>query len=150
MTKIESVSSCAVSVPLDNVTAFATRTVHERHYLLVKVRGDDGVEGIGFCYAGSAAGALGTVAVRDLLAPVLIGEDPYRVEGLWRRDVPGIDTARARRNGDARAFGPRYRDLGPQRPRRRPVAGPVPGRPRTEPATTSNCRFMTPYLRNFL
>lgn len=83
MTKIESVSSCAVSVPLDNVTAFATRTVHERHYLLVKVRGDDGVEGIGFCYVGSAAGALGTVAVRDLLAPVLIGEDPYRVEGLW-------------------------------------------------------------------
>jgi L-alanine-DL-glutamate epimerase-like enolase superfamily enzyme len=70
-------------VPLDNVTAFATRTVRERHYLLVKVRGDDGVEGIGFCYAGSAAGALGTVAVRDLLAPVLIGEDPYRVEGLW-------------------------------------------------------------------
>ena len=83
MTKIESVSSCAVSVPLDNVTEFATRTVRERHYLLVKVRGDDGVEGIGFCYSGSAAGALGTVAVRDLLAPVLIGEDPYRVEGLW-------------------------------------------------------------------
>ncbi len=83
MTKIESVSSCAVSVPLDNPTAFSTRTVRERHYLLVKVRGDDGVEGIGFCYAGSAAGALGTVAVRDLLAPVLIGEDPYRVEGLW-------------------------------------------------------------------
>jgi len=83
MTKIESISSCAVSVPLDNPTTFSTRTVRERHYLLVKLRGDDGVEGIGFCYVGSAAGALGTVAVRDLLAPVLIGEDPYRVEGLW-------------------------------------------------------------------
>ncbi len=83
MTRIESVSSCAVSVPLDRTTAFSTRTVRERHYLLVKVRGDDGAEGIGFCYVGSAAGALGTVAVRDLLAPVLIGEDPYRVEGLW-------------------------------------------------------------------
>ncbi len=83
MTKIESVSSCAVSVLLDNPTTFATRTVRERHYLLVRVRGDDGVEGIGFCYVGSAAGALGTVAVRELLAPVLIGEDPYRVEGLW-------------------------------------------------------------------
>ncbi len=83
MTKIESVSSCAVSIPLDNATTFSTRTVRERHYLLVKVRGDDGVEGIGFCYVGSAAGALGTVAVRDLLAPVLIGEDAYRVEGLW-------------------------------------------------------------------
>ena len=41
MTKIESVSSCAVRVPLDTVTSFATRTVSERHYLLVKVRGDD-------------------------------------------------------------------------------------------------------------
>ena len=83
MTKIESVSSCAVAVPLDNVTSFSTRTVHERHYLLVKVRGDDGVEGIGFCYVGNKAGTLGTAAVRDLLAPVLIGEDPARVEGLW-------------------------------------------------------------------
>ncbi len=83
MTKIESVSSCAVRVPLDTVTSFATRTVSERHYLLVKVRGDDGVEGIGFCYVGNKAGALGTVAVRELLAPVLIGEDPTRVEGLW-------------------------------------------------------------------
>ncbi len=83
MTKIESVSSCAVRVPLDTVISFATRTVSERHYLLVKVRGDDGVEGIGFCYVGNKAGALGTVAVRELLAPVLIGEDPTRVEGLW-------------------------------------------------------------------
>ncbi len=83
MTKIESVSSCAVSMPLDKVTSFATRTVSERHYLLVKVRGDDGAEGIGFCYVGSTAGQLGTVAVRELLAPVLVGEDPYRVEGLW-------------------------------------------------------------------
>ncbi len=83
MTKIESVSSCAVSLPLDQVTSFATRTVSERHYLLVKVRGDDGAEGIGFCYVGSTAGQLGTVAVRELLAPVLVGEDPYRVEGLW-------------------------------------------------------------------
>ena len=47
MTKIKSVSSCAVSLPLDNPTAFSTRTVRERHYLLGGLRGDDGVEGIG-------------------------------------------------------------------------------------------------------
>lgn len=83
MTKIESVSSCAVRVPLDKVTSFATRTVSDRHYLLVRVRGDDGVEGIGFCYAGSKAGGLAARSVEELLAPVLVGEDPYRVEGLW-------------------------------------------------------------------
>lgn len=84
MVRIESVSSCAVAVPLDRVTSFATRTVSVRHYALVKVRGSDGVEGIGFCYAGSRAGGLVVQAVRELLAPVLIGENPYRVEGLWQ------------------------------------------------------------------
>ncbi|MFQ6018810.1 MAG: mandelate racemase/muconate lactonizing enzyme family protein [Kiloniellaceae bacterium] len=83
MTKIESVSSCTVRVPLDKVTSFATRTVSERHYLLVKVRGADGVDGIGFCYAGNKAGGLAARAVRELFAPAVIGEDPYRVEGLW-------------------------------------------------------------------
>ncbi|MFQ5773556.1 MAG: mandelate racemase/muconate lactonizing enzyme family protein [Kiloniellaceae bacterium] len=83
MTRIESVSSCVVRVPLDKVTSFATRTVSERHYLLVNVRGDDGGEGIGFCYLGNRAGALGALAVRELLAPVLLGQDPQRVEGLW-------------------------------------------------------------------
>lgn len=84
MTSIESVASCAVRVPLAKVTSFATRTVAERHYLLVKVRTEDGIEGIGFCYVGNKAGALGTLAVRELLAPCLVGQDPYRTEGLWQ------------------------------------------------------------------
>lgn len=63
MPRIESVSVCSASVPLDRVTSFATRTVSTRHYGLVKVRSSDGVEGIGFCYVGSAAGELLRVAV---------------------------------------------------------------------------------------
>ena len=58
VTTIEAVSACTVRVPLAAPTAFATRRVLAREYALVKVRGDDGVEGIGFCYAGAAAGAL--------------------------------------------------------------------------------------------
>ncbi len=84
MPKIQSIDVCAVRVPLDKVTSFSNRTVTDRHYGLVKVRSDDGVEGIGFCYVGSAAGELFTVAVRDLLGPVLIGRDSYAVEGLWK------------------------------------------------------------------
>ena len=84
MTTIESVSARTVRVPLDTPTAFATRQVLAREYTLIKVRGDDGVEGIGFCYCGSSAGALVTQAVRELLAPVLLGEDAFRVEGLWQ------------------------------------------------------------------
>lgn len=83
--KIESVKVCTVRVPLDTVTTFATRTVSSRDYVLVKIRTDDGLEGIGFCYGGSSAGILVAHAVRELLQPLLIGQDPSRVEWLWEK-----------------------------------------------------------------
>ena len=76
--------ACNVSVPLDNPTSFSTRYVTARDYTLVRVLGEDGVEGIGFCYAGSSSGDIVTTAVRELLAPLLVGQDPHRVEGLWQ------------------------------------------------------------------
>ena len=75
MPKIESVSVAVARVPLDRPTSFSTRTVSERHFCLVKVRSGDGVEGIGFCYVGSGAGAIAKVAVEQLLAPVLLGQE---------------------------------------------------------------------------
>ena len=84
MPKIQSVSVCVARIPLDNVTSFATRTVSARDYCLVKVRSTQGVEGIGFCYAGSTAGNIAKVAVEELLAPKLIGQESLRVEGLWQ------------------------------------------------------------------
>ena len=80
---IESVQVASVPVPLDVVTSFATRTVSERHYCIVKVRSKDGHEGVGFCYVGSAAGSIAKVAVEQLLAPKLIGQNSHRSEGLW-------------------------------------------------------------------
>ena len=85
MTTITSVRSCTVRVPLDHATAFATRNVLARDYALVEVASEDDHRGIGFAYAGSSAGSLVAQAVRELLAPVVLGEDPYRVEGLWQR-----------------------------------------------------------------
>ena len=83
MSIIESVHVASVAVPLDKVTSFSTRTVSERHYCLVKVRNRDGLEGIGFCYVGSAGGDIAKVAVEQLLAPKLIGQNSHRSEGLW-------------------------------------------------------------------
>ncbi len=127
MVKIESVSACTVTVPLYRPTSFATRRVTARDYTLVKVRGDDGVEGIGFCYAGHTGGTIVTAAVRDLLAPVLIGQDPYRVEGLWEtmylesllhgragavmRAISGVDIALWDRNARSANL-PLYQYLG--------------------------------------
>lgn len=84
MSKIDSVSCTVACIPLETATAFSTRVVRDRYYLLVKVRSDDGIEGIGFCYVGSAAGRLGAVAVEDLLAPVVVGKDPLTVEKIWK------------------------------------------------------------------
>lgn len=84
MPKIQSVSVCVARVPLDNVTSFATRTVSVRDYCLVRIRSAQGVEGIGFCYAGSTAGNIARIAVEELLAPKLIGQESLRVEGLWQ------------------------------------------------------------------
>lgn len=81
---IQSIEVCVARVPLDKVTFLATRTVVDRHYGLVKIRSEDGVEGIGFCYVGSAAGEIFRVAVEQLLAPVLLGRDTLAVEGLWK------------------------------------------------------------------
>src|ERR1700685_2937976 len=84
ITRIESVQTCVARIPLDVETSFATRRVSARDYRLVRVKTSDGIEGIGFCYAGSSGGAIVSTAVRDLLAPVLIGQDPHCIEGIWQ------------------------------------------------------------------
>ncbi|MGH6621049.1 MAG: mandelate racemase/muconate lactonizing enzyme family protein [Alphaproteobacteria bacterium] len=83
MPKITDVRAALVRVPLDNPTSFSTRCVTAREFVLVRVEADDGHAGIGFTYGGSGGGNITTAAVRNLLRPVLIGEDPFRVEGLW-------------------------------------------------------------------
>ena len=127
MSRIESVSVATARVPLDHPVTFSTRTVLAREYCLVKVRSDDGVEGIGYCYAVNTAGRLLAVAVTDLLGPMLVGQESLRVEGLWQemyqealllgragavmRALSALDTALWDLN--ARAAGlPLYRYLG--------------------------------------
>lgn len=135
MTAIESVVARTVRIPLDQATTFATRRVTARDYALVKVRASDGAEGIGFCYGGSSGGSLVSETVRQLLAPLLVGQDPCRVEGLWEamyreallqgrvgaamRAVSIVDIALWDRNARAARL-PLYRYLGAYR------AGTVP------------------------
>lgn len=81
--RIVSVEARTVRIPLEFDTSWSTRTVKARDYGVVRVRTHDGAQGIGFCYAGSSAGELVARAVRELYAPLLMGEDAWRVEGLW-------------------------------------------------------------------
>lgn len=81
--KVVAVEARTIRVPLDDPTSFSTREVLHRDYGLARVTTRDGAQGIGFCYGGSDAGGLVSQAVRDLFAPLLLGEDATRVEGLW-------------------------------------------------------------------
>ena len=83
MPRISSIAVSTVRIPLDRVTSFATRTVKAREYCLVKVRSKEGMEGIGFCYVGTAGANIAKLAIQELLAPMLLGHDSDRVEGLW-------------------------------------------------------------------
>ncbi len=82
MTVVQSVEARTLPIPLANPIAFARRAVTCRHYTVVRVRAE-GVEGLGFCYAGTDGGFLTTAAVRELIAPRVVGEDPHRVRGIW-------------------------------------------------------------------
>jgi len=83
MSIIKSVSACLARVPLDEPIEFSTRRVVAREYCLIRVQTEDGYEGIGYCYAVNGAGRLLLLSAIELLAPKLIGQDSYLVEGLW-------------------------------------------------------------------
>lgn len=83
MTRISTVQARTVAIPLDNPTAMARREVTQRHYCFVRVTDEDGNTGIGFCYAGHVGGSLVSGAVRELIAPLLIGHDSRNVRALW-------------------------------------------------------------------
>lgn len=85
MSRIARVEARSVRVPLPQRTGFSGRSVDDRWYTLVRVIGGDGSTGIGFCYAGSDAGMVSTMAVRELFAPVAVGADPHATAGLWER-----------------------------------------------------------------
>ena len=85
MTSIASIETATATVPLPASVGFSSRTVTQRDYTLVRVTGDDGVSGIGFCYPGHRAASLATSAVGDLLAPAIAGDDAHLVGSAWSK-----------------------------------------------------------------
>lgn len=83
MTHVTALHARSVRVPLARPIGFSTRRVTHRSYCLVRVEVSDGSYGIGFCYEGSHIGGLVAAAVRSLLAPLVVGQDPHRTTGLW-------------------------------------------------------------------
>jgi len=80
--KIAAIRTIALSAPVDPPYASASGVQSRRGGLLVEVETDTGIVGIG--EAGLGGGATATVIDKDL-APMLVGEDPLLIEGLWQR-----------------------------------------------------------------
>jgi L-alanine-DL-glutamate epimerase-like enolase superfamily enzyme len=72
---ISDISVSAVRIPLAQATGFSTRLVSHREYVLVWMRASDGLEGVGYAYAGDSAGRWLADAVENLIAPALLGRN---------------------------------------------------------------------------
>ena len=81
--QVTEVLANTVVVPLEIETSIATRLLQNREYTLVRVKGSHQAEGIGFCYGGTRAGQISTLAVRELLRDNVIGRDTDEVTEIW-------------------------------------------------------------------
>ncbi len=92
--KIARVDTELYHVPLSKPMQDATHGVQRDFSLaVVKITTADGVTGMGYTYSvGQVGGTSIAALIKDNLEPILIGEDPRRIEQLWNEDVVGAST----------------------------------------------------------
>jgi L-alanine-DL-glutamate epimerase-like enolase superfamily enzyme len=83
--KITAITARDIAVPLRVRTRIATREIVARHYLLITVRTDSGIEGVGYAYSGTIGGGTLVKSVEEIIAPLVVGEDVHDTTGLWAR-----------------------------------------------------------------
>ncbi|WP_277554811.1 mandelate racemase/muconate lactonizing enzyme family protein [Halobaculum limi] len=86
--EITEVESVPISIPLSEPVSFATRTVEHRDHAVTFVRTEDGYEGVGYTLGYDGAGLIAD-AVEELLAPMLVGQNPHHTTDLWQRMFEG-------------------------------------------------------------
>lgn len=86
--EIVDIESFAVSIPLEEPVAFATRVVDQRDHAVIYIRTADGIEGVGYTL-GYGGAELIADAVTKVLAPIIEHEDPHDTERLWQEMFEG-------------------------------------------------------------
>jgi L-alanine-DL-glutamate epimerase-like enolase superfamily enzyme len=81
--RIESIEAEAVFVPLTAPTAFSTREIKGREYVIVRVVDESGASGIGYTYAGDSGGLWLRTGIEQLLAPRLQGRSVFAIDESW-------------------------------------------------------------------
>lgn len=82
--KITAIETYLVSSPLDVIWETGIGTGTRRDELLVVVRTDENVYGIGSSYHAHAPLAVKAI-IEEKLAPMAIGEDPLDIQGVWEK-----------------------------------------------------------------
>src|SRR5918911_1018927 len=82
---ITDVTVIPLSYPLTTPMADAIHYMPERAALLVQVHTDEGLTGLGEAAAYGGPLSVAATIVREELRPVLLGQDPFRVERLWQQ-----------------------------------------------------------------
>jgi L-alanine-DL-glutamate epimerase-like enolase superfamily enzyme len=80
--KITAVEPIVLEAPVKEPWRIGTAVYTSMHAMLVRVDTDDGISGYGEGLVRFSPRA-GAAAVRDILAPVVVGQDPFAVELLW-------------------------------------------------------------------
>jgi len=80
--KITTVEPMVLEAPVKEPWRIGTAVYTSMHAMLVRVETDDGITGYGEGLVRFSPRA-GAAVVRDILAPVVIGQDPFEVELVW-------------------------------------------------------------------
>src|SRR5450432_384363 len=78
---IAKVEAAAVRLPLRRPVAFSTRRLSAREFVIVRIRTRDGIEGVGYTYAGPLAAQ----AIERNLAPLLLDKPAGQIEAHWQK-----------------------------------------------------------------
>ena len=82
--KITNVETLILSAKVDKPWKMSTAVLDEMHTTLVRISTDEGLTGIGECIVRVAPEPVATI-VDTLLQELLIGQDPFHIEGLWEK-----------------------------------------------------------------
>lgn len=92
MTRIHEIKAHYLRAELDEPFGWSVYTTPVRQALLVEVRTDDGIVGWGESGSGTLPRA-GATFVRDVLAPLVVGEDPFDLARIAQKVATTLDRA---------------------------------------------------------
>ena len=78
--KIERIETFLIECPIDEPFGWSMGWTDKRGSLITKITTDDGVVGWG-----EGGGSPSQTVIHDCFAPLLVGEDPLKINRLWHR-----------------------------------------------------------------